>query len=112
MILNVFEIAWNSNEFQGLTRTTPSSENKPGGRQIVTPGDTVNSNNHQFDDVQTSKQQINQQLLDQLLIDHGKLMKIDQLLIEYWKQDKRSVIGNRFPPSLVAPLKQGPADLF
>ena len=40
---------------------------------------------HQLADLQTSKQQINQQPVDQLLIDPGKLIEIDQLLIEYFK---------------------------
>ena len=69
--------------------------------------------NPQLAELQTSKQQIDHQLIDELLICQWKLMKIDELMMEYWKKqlDKRLVIDLlRFPAWWPLP-RQGPADI-
>ena len=49
--------------------------------KLMHQGVQFTSCNHQIADLQTSKQQIDHQLIDQLLIYQWKLVKIDQLVM-------------------------------
>ena len=51
--------------------------------KVILQGVQYNSYQSQIADLQTCKQQIDHQLMDQLLICQWKLAKIDKLVMEY-----------------------------
>ena len=53
------------------------------GGKVILQGVQYNSYQSQIADLQTCKQQIDHQLIDELLICQWKLMKIDKLMMEY-----------------------------
>ena len=66
------------------------------GVQLAVRGVQSTISNHQIADLQTGKQQIDHQLIDELLICQWKLMKFDKLTMDNFEKllTKRSVIDS------------------